>query len=232
MISTTMDFTELADKLFDVGAVKIEREGKFRFKRHVTEPNAPLSPIYFNFRTQSNPKPGPLTSRLVVDIALALYCLARDNSIVYDIVSGIPNAGEPFAEQFLHFLWNDSNAYFSSVFFEKEETGVERRIARLKPGTVLPEQERKLILLDDVLEGAETKFETIRVAEDNGLEVAGILTLVRYDYALSDASLRLEQARYAFHSVFAVSELVEYYFSTCRIDREQYDAVIRFLSSR
>ena len=232
MISTTMDFTELADKLFDVGAVKVEREGKFSFKRHEKEPNAPLSPIYFNFRTQSNPKPGPLNSRLVVDIALALHRLARDNSIVYDIVSGIPNAGEPFAEQFVNFLWNDTRSPFPSVSFEKEETGAGRRIARLKPGTVLPEYEKKLLLLDDVLEGAETKFEAIQVAEDNGLEIAGILTLVRYDYASSDASLRLSQAEYTFHSVFVVSELVEHYFSTCRIDREQHDAVMNFLSSR
>lgn len=232
MTSATMDFTELADKLFDIGAVKIEREGKFRFKRHEKEPNASLSPIYFNFRTQSNPKPGPLTLRLVIDIALALYRLARDNSIVYDVVSGIPNAGEIFAEQFLNFLWNDTRSPFPSVSFEKEETGAGRRIARLKPGTVLPEYEKKLLLLDDVLEGAETKFEAIQVAKDNGLEVAGILTLVCYDYGSSDASLRLAQAGYVFHSVFAVSELVEHYFSTRRIDQEQFDAVIRFLSSR
>ena len=232
MTSATMDFTGLADKLFDIGAVKIEREGKFRFKRHVTEPNAPLSPIYFNFRTQSNPKPGPLTSRLVVDIALALHRLARDNSIVYDVVSGIPNAGEPFAEKFLNFLWEGMNTYTPSVFFEKEETKAGRRIARLKPGTLLPEYERKLLLLDDVREGAETKFEAIRVAEDNDLEVAGILTLVCYDYGSSDASLRLAQAGYSFHSVFTVSDLVEHYFSTRRIDREQRDAVMNFLSSR
>jgi len=232
MTNATMDFTGLADKLFDIGAVKVEREGKFSFKRHDKEPDAPLSPIYFNFRTQSNPKPGPLNSRLVVDIALALHRLARDNSIVYDIVSGIPNAGEPFAEQFLHFLWNDMNAYFPSVFFEKEETGAGRRIARLKPGTVLPEHEKKLLILDDVLEGAETKFEAIQVAEDNDLEVAGILTLACYDYGSSDASLRLLLSGYAFHSVFTVSELVEHYFSVGKIDREQFDAVIRFLSSR
>ena len=83
-----------------------------------------------------------------------------------------------------------------------------------------------------MLEGAETKFEAIQVAKDNGLEVAGILTLVCYDYGSSDASLRLAQAGYVFHSVFTVSELVEHYFSTRRIDQEQFDAVIRFLNSR
>lgn len=232
MNSLALSQIEIANKLFDAGAIKIEREGKFRFKRHEKEPDAPLSPIYFNLRTADNPKPGPLTPALVRKIAIALYALGRQNGITYDVVAGIPNAGDPFAEQFFELLWSIERAYVPLISFVKQETSEGRKIAALKPGIVVSEYEKRLLLLDDVLEGAETKFEAIRCAEENGFEVAGVLTLLHYDYAKADASGRLAGAGYVFYSALKVSDIIYQYYMDRRIGPREYAAAMGFLASR
>lgn len=61
-ISHTQAEEDLALKLFDIGAVQF---GEFKLKLHEKNPDAPLSPIFFNFRTPDNPKPGPLTDEVL-----------------------------------------------------------------------------------------------------------------------------------------------------------------------
>lgn len=222
----------IIEKLFDMGAIKIESEGKYSFKRHEEEPDAPLSPIYFNLRTPDNPKPGPLTPEIIREISTGLWCLAGRNSILYDVVGGIPNAGEPFAEKFIDFMWSVMRSYITSISFVKENTPYGRRISGLKQGIVLPQYERKLLLLDDVLEGAVTKIEATGVAEDNEFEVTGILTVVHYDYEGADASSILEGMGYRFASLFKVSEITEHCYLTRRITEDQYNAGMNFLKSR
>src|SRR3972149_2470184 len=99
----------LLHALWELGAVKTEEhppavqwgnERGFLLKAHEENPNLPLSPFFLNLRTPDNPKPGPLTPDVVQLIAKAMHTLARQFSIAYDAVAGIPNAGDPFAEQF------------------------------------------------------------------------------------------------------------------------------------
>ena len=59
----------IANRLVEVGAVKF---GAFKLKLHRTKPDAPLSPHYFDYRTQEHPiesKRGPVPLDLVEQIA-------------------------------------------------------------------------------------------------------------------------------------------------------------------
>lgn len=222
---------EILDDIWDAGAIKIEETGKFRFKRHEKEPDAPLSPIYFNLRTKENPKPGPLTRQLVKKIAVALRCIAEQYGIFYDTVAGVPNAGDPYAEAMFEMLWAE-RIYAPLISFVKEENESGRKVARLKPGTVLSQYDDRLLLVDDVVEGAESKFEAISCAEQNGLKIAGVVTLLAYDYSGSDGVDRLELAGYKCAYALKVSEAAAYFYTSETINRAQYDAVMDFLASR
>jgi len=73
----------LARRLWAVGAVKdkmhpdaVQRpsgERGFLLKLHEKDPDAPLSPVYFNLRTPGNPKPGLLVPAIVEIAGRALY---------------------------------------------------------------------------------------------------------------------------------------------------------------
>lgn len=227
-----LPFEILALELFDAGAIKIETEGRYSFKRHEKEPNASLSPIYFNLRTPDNPKPGPLSDRLIRMIASAMFIKARQEGLVYSVVAGIPNAGDPIAEAFLNMVWVVYRVAWPSLRFEKKETKEGRRITRLAEGTAFYEENLQLLLLDDVIEGAETKLEAAGAAQESGLEVAAVLTLIRYDYKEADPVKRMKEAGLVSHSIFTASELLACLFKNGRINSERYEAGRNFLNSR
>ena len=70
----TGDHAKLAQLLFKVGAIKF---GAFKLKLHEKDPDAPLSPIYLNLRTDRHPEnPGPLTDEMM-NLIGSLFRLMR-----------------------------------------------------------------------------------------------------------------------------------------------------------
>src|SRR5262245_8496568 len=74
----------LANRLFEIGAVKF---GAFRIKLHETHPDAPLSPIYLNFRLlRSYPDVLGHSARLLLKAA---------SKLEFDLLADIPTGVTP-----------------------------------------------------------------------------------------------------------------------------------------
>lgn len=215
-------FAVVADRLFEVGAIKF---GAFRLKLHETQPDAPLSPIYLNLRTPDNPKPGPLTPELVGEIADLLYGLIHlTEGLDFRYVAGIPNAGEPLADALMQRLgsWSD----VSQIRLYKEETADLRRIAGVLEGDWdLP---GKVLLVDDLITQADSKLEAVSVLEEVDMEVRDLLVLVDREQGGSEWLSFEEGIRVI--AAFTLTQLLDHYIETGKIEREKADEVKRYVA--
>lgn len=208
---------EIADMLFDVGAVQF---GAFCLKLHEREPTAPLSPIYLNLRTAENPKPGPL-----LDVHLSLIIegwmeMIGRRRIKVGHPSGIPNAGSPMGEALAQRIG------FGHVPMIKGQTGTKRRITGLDNSVSLRSMTR-VLLVDDVITGADTKLEALRVLRQAGLEVSELLVVV--DREQTGASV-LAKWGCSVHALFYLTELLNYYVQTMKITGDQHQAVLDYMA--
>ncbi|HUD21030.1 MAG TPA: hypothetical protein VMQ44_03125 [Candidatus Saccharimonadales bacterium] len=209
----------LATTLFEVGAIKF---GEFKLKLHETHPDAPLSPIYLNLRTLENPKPGPLTPEVVQLIGAELFEIADLNCLHYDHVLGIPNAGDPLAEAFAHcapVCWP-----VSLLKMTKETGGDKRHIGEIASGVY--EADEKVLLIDDLITGADSKLEAIDRVEQAGLTVSNVLVLV--DRQQGGAS-QLTNMGYSVYAVFEMAELLTTYVAKGFITQEKSDEVTTYV---
>ncbi|MFA5185923.1 MAG: hypothetical protein WC551_05520 [Patescibacteria group bacterium] len=223
-----MPFTELhghlAKRLFDLGAVKF---GAFRLKLHETHPDAPLSPIYLNLRTPSNPKPGPLGDAEVMDVAQEMYALARSQGLGFELASGVPNAGDPFAEAFCRVAAADRGRRHSIGFLilQKEEAADgQRRVTSVRMGAY--SKKDRALLIDDSIIHADPAFEAIRVLEQNELKVTDVLVLVDREQGGRE---ELARRGYNLHAVFTLSELLDFYVAACLLTHRKRDEVREYL---
>lgn len=171
---------QLAIALFDVGAfltrdsdhplvVTRGAERGFKMKLHDKNPDAPLSPVYMNLRTPDNPKPGPLTPEIV---ELAAHCMAQaisQHELDFDVIAGIPRAGEPFAAALAKIL------NCELVKLVKDESGGGRKIVS---GESKSQLKRGALPIDDLITGADTKFEAIDALIEMGYTVSDLAVLI------------------------------------------------------
>lgn len=171
---------QLAIALFDVGALLTSdsdhplvvtrgEERGFKLKLHDDHPEKPLSPVYLMLRTPDNPKAGPLTQEVV---ELAAECMAQtisQHELDFNVVVGIPRAGEPFAAA----LAKRINCEL--IHLVKDESGGGRKIVSdgSKSGT-----KRVALPTDDLITGADTKFEAIDALIEMGYTVSDLVVLI------------------------------------------------------
>lgn len=203
----------LALDIFDRGSIKTE--GPFKFKLHEKNLDAPQSPLYLNLRF---PPKGVLNEELVERIGNALYQLSRENQLQYDCVIGVPKTGNPLAEVVSRL------AGVPQLFLEKEETETGRRVLPLLQGEY--QKGWRVLIIDDVVVMADSKFEAIEAVRANGLIIAGILVLVDWEHGGKDD---LEKAGFHISAVFKMNDLILLYLREGRISSEKYQEVIIYL---
>jgi len=212
-----MPFKEqVALELFHCGAVKF---GAFRLKLHEKNPDAPLSPVYLNLRTADNPKPGPLTSEIIGMIAILMAALTRE--LKYRLVCGVPNAGDPFAEM-LYGLNQDKLSGLMRL--EKSVKQEKRFVSGIKQGGYTLEE--TVLLVDDLITKADSKFEAIQVLESAGLRVYNVVVLVDREQGGKE---EMESRGYRLHAVFTLRELVDFYADQRLIEGSKRDEVLAYL---
>jgi uridine monophosphate synthetase len=211
---------DLAVQLFDIGAVQF---GEFKLKLHEKNPNAPLSPIFFNFRTPDNPKPGPITEEVLKLIGQVLYSRALKLWLEYDHIAGIPHAGTPLAETFFKTELADTGAP-SQLRFKKLQEGEKRRIGELI-GEGFDEDE-VVLLIDDLITEADTKFEAIVETEKAGLQVDAVLVLLDREQG---GRQQLEVWGYKVVAIYQLWELLAYYAYLDRIDQATVDKIMAYV---
>ena len=218
----TSDERALALNLFDIGAVKF---GGFKLKLHETQPDAPLSPIYFNLRTPKNPKPGPLTLEVMGTIGQVINLTDFRLELSFDHIAGIPNAGNPFAEALNHAVKCDDFKPFNRLHFHKED-GTQRRIGSLYGENFSPGE--SVLLIDDLITQAGTKLEAIKSVKQAGLKVAGILVLIDREQG---GKQQLEKAGCKVSTVYQLSNLLTFYVEEGRITKEKADEVQAYIQA-
>jgi uridine monophosphate synthetase len=224
---------QLAIALTDIGAVLtkdsdhplvVERNGPngkergFKLKLHEKNPDAPLSPFYLNLRTADN-KSGPLTKELVDLSASCMHMLAIGEGLAFDAVVGVPRAGDPFAEALARFSGK------SLIVLDKYEHGGKRSIA--SPKGKIPTSVKKAVLVDDLITKADSKIEGVRVMQDENITVDDVVVLVDREQGGYD---QLMEWGCHLHSVFTISELLDFYVAEEKMSPQLRDEIQNYLA--
>ncbi|MBI2195741.1 MAG: hypothetical protein HYU48_01695 [Candidatus Levybacteria bacterium] len=177
--------------------------GDFRFKLHEDYPDAPLSPNKIDIR-------GDKVSERVLD-QIGLVLLEVPIRGVPDFCVGIPNAATAIAGKYSAY----SGVPFSEPLY-KDDTGEKRKVVP-REGIVMPG--KHVLLIDDVISMADSKFEAIRALESQGAVVGNILILVDREHG---GVRELEAERYNIRSAMKLSQMLDFYLRIGRISEEVY----------
>lgn len=204
----------LAFSLYEVGAVNF---GAFKLKMHEKHPEAPLSPIYLNLRTPDN-KDGPLQTVHVNAITHCMRCVSENAKLSYSVVAGVPYAGDPFATAFVQ------RSECGLIRLDKTRNGDKRCISEVHLGAW--EAGSTVLVIDDLITQADSKIECIRALEQGGLHVKDVLVLVDREQGGRE---QLAKLGYTLHSVFTLTELLEFYVTEGKISPEKRDEVLTYV---
>lgn len=204
----------VADRIHDRGAIEF---GAFKLKLHEKNPNAPLSPIYVTLR---KPPDGPLTDEDIEAIGRELYELVREKKILFDVVAGIPRAGEPIAEVVSRLSGRPLLKLGKKI---EEDT---RKIDSIVGGEY--RQGQLVLLVDDLITQADTKKEAIGVCERGGLVVAAVVVLVDREQGGSED---LGKAGYMLLAAFPLSVLLDHYVLVGKISQAKRDEVMAYIAA-
>jgi orotate phosphoribosyltransferase len=213
-------FARVADMIFLRGALKF---GAFKLKLHENFPDAPLSPFYLNLRTSDNPKPGPLTGDDCVLAAELLWRRILESDLTFSAIAGIPNAGDPLVEAIEKVA--AAPRCFKIIKLGKKVDGDKRQIIPLAGGY---RQGERVLLLDDLITRADSKFEAIKAIKQMDLEVAGLIVLIDRQQGGKE---QLEEAGYKLISAFTITELFNYYLDRDIITPEKHEECLAYLAS-
>jgi len=211
----------LALRLFDIGAIKF---GSFDLKNPALSP----SPVYLNLRDEHHPEEesrGPLAQLDFEMIAGELFRVIKASGVEYDLISGIPYAGEPISKEFARFLPNGDSKNLKLV---KSGKGKSRKISRVINPEKYSEGKagNRVLLLDDVVSGADSKFEAINALEAVGYEIAALAVLVDREQG---GSKKLTDAGYKFICWKTLTDLMDFYLCRVRVSWEEFKAVKKYI---
>jgi uridine monophosphate synthetase len=189
----------LADALLEAGCIKF---GEFTLKSGLK------SPIYIDLRQIiSHPK-------LLADIAQAYLPLL--STLQFSRLAGLPYAAIPIATAIslagnypMIYPRKEAKAYGTKAEIEGEYHAGETAV-----------------IIDDLATTGGSKFEAIEKLTGVGLVVKDIVVLVDRQ---SGAKESLEQAGYSLHAVLTISDLLEYWEKTGKVDKSKIEETRNFL---
>ena len=189
----------LADGLLDSGCIKF---GEFTLKSGLK------SPIYIDLRW--------IISRphLLAQVASAYVPLLA--SLKFDRVAGLPYAAIPIATAIslagnypMIYPRKEAKAYGTKAEIEGEFHAGETAL-----------------VIDDLATTGGSKFEAIEKLTSAGLKVKDVVVLIDRQ---SGAKESLAEAGYNLHAVLTISELLDYWEATARVDVNKIKATREFL---
>ncbi|MBU1046896.1 hypothetical protein KKH36_03930 [Patescibacteria group bacterium] len=210
--------------LFEREAVKF---GQFKLKLHEKNPDAPLSPFYFNIRSKDHPKnPGPLTKEDCDLIAcIMLSRIEFESQLHFEAMAGLPYAADSIIES-IEKMIPDYKEYFRIIKLHKEVSEDKRRIVPL-PGFEYRDGEN-VLLVDDLVTKAHSKLEAIHAVESQGSVVKYLLVLLD---RMQGGAEQLREAGYTLISCVTATELFDYYLMAGKINREKWVECMDYIKS-
>ena len=203
MGQTTLDsqLASLADGLLTAGCIKF---GEFTLKSGLT------SPIYIDLRRIiSHPK-------LLADVAQAYLPLI--SNLQFSRIAGLPYAAIPIATA-ISLAGNYPMIYPRK---EAKSYGTKAEIeGEYHAGEIA-------LVIDDLATTGGSKFEAIEKLTVVGLVVKDVVVLVDRQ---SGAKESLEQAGYTMHAVLTISQLLDYWEKTDKVEKDKIEATREFLKA-
>ena len=198
-VTSNSHLAALADGLLSAGCIKF---GEFTLKSGLK------SPIYIDLRQIiSYPK-------LLAQIAQAYLPLL--SILQFSRIAGLPYAAIPIATAIslqgdypMIYPRKEAKSYGTKAEIEGEyHTG------------------ETVVVIDDLATTGGSKFEAIEKLTGAGLVVKDVVVLIDRQ---SGAKESLEGAGYNFHAVLTISELLEYWEKTGRVEKNKIEATREFL---
>ena len=191
---------ELADKLLSAGCIKF---GEFTLKSGLK------SPIYIDLRMIiSHPK-------LLEQVGAAYLPLLR--TLKFDRIAGLPYAAIPIATAIS--LQGD----YPMIYPRKEAKSYGTR-AEIEGEYQAGET---VVIIDDLATTGGSKFEAIEKLTGAGLVVKDVVVLIDRQ---SGAKESLAQAGFTLHAVLTITQLLDYWESTGKVEKDKIKATRDFLS--
>ena len=197
---TNHQLSSLADGLLEAGCIKF---GEFTLKSGLK------SPIYIDLR-QIITYP-----RLLADIAQAYLPLL--SHLQFSRIAGLPYAAIPIATAI-------SLAGDYPMIYPRKEAKAYGTKAEIEGEFHAGET---VVVIDDLATTGGSKFEAIEKLTGVGLVVKDVVVLVDRQ---SGAKESLEQAGYSLHAVLTISDMLAYWESTGKVDKEKITATRTFLA--
>ncbi|MBL7142100.1 MAG: hypothetical protein ISS83_00305 [Candidatus Pacebacteria bacterium] len=205
----------LIDNLANLGILEL---GEFKLKHHEGDPTAPKSPFKINLRTREYG--GPLIPDAVEAIAEVMFHLIKGERFQFDLVAGVPQAGEPFAEAISRLSGKPL------LKLKKEVIDGKRRITGIAEGKFSLGQ--VVLLIDDVLSFGETKEEAILAIRKAGLIVSDLVIFLDREQG---GKKEMERLDCRIHSAISLWFVIHRCLAKGRISREKHDQIIAYIES-
>ncbi len=212
MHESVMSFIDILWAFRAIMSAEQSPEGKgFRLALHERNPEAPLSPFYFNLRrVQSHPEAMYMASGLMKERA--------EEVSSFQLIAGIPTAGIPFSMA-LSLLLNRGH-----VMPRMQPKG--HGVAELVDGDFHDGQ--TVLLVDDLITEADSKLKAIDVLKRAGLVVYDIVVLIDREQG---GKQKLEAAGFRVHPVLTVTEIFSYLLRTGECTQQTYNRVMQYLDA-
>ena len=198
-LRTNYELSSLADDLLSAGCIKF---GDFTLKSGLK------SPIYIDLRRIiSHPK-------LLAEIAQAYLPII--STLEFSRLAGLPYAAIPIATAIslagnypMIYPRKEAKSYGTKAEIEGEYQAGETAV-----------------IIDDLATTGGSKFEAIEKLTGAGLVVKDVVVLIDRQ---SGAKESLEQAGFAMHAVLTISQLLEYWETTKKVEKDKIEATRKFL---
>lgn len=207
---------KLAINVFRAGIPVFEES---KFKLHDEFPDAPPFLMKCNLRREPE---GKLTDKLIAEISKKFVHSIKERNIKFDLVVGLPKAGEPFAEKFVE-IWNKKYPDKKKmIYLKKGEIGGKRKILEKIRGEF--SAGNTVLMIDDVISLAHSKIEAAKALRKNGLIVKHCIVLM--DWELGGVQVLKDRHQLKVISEYLVSEFLHIWKEACLIPRLKAEEVI------
>ena len=201
MEEMTPSLASLADGLLEAGCVKF---GEFTLKSGLK------SPIYIDLRLIIS------YPRLLAEVAQAYLPLI--SKLQFARIAGLPYAAIPIATAI-------SLAGDYPMIYPRKEVKAYGTKAEIE-GEYHPGE--TVVVIDDLATTGGSKFEAIEKLTGAGLVVKDVVVLIDRQ---SGAKESLEQAGFHLHAVLTITELLDHWENTERVEKDKIEATRAFLKS-